>query len=52
MNKTYDAIVIGGGVNGGAIAFNLAKRGIKVLLLEKDQLVSKASGAAAGMLGA
>ena len=52
MNKTYDAIVIGGGVNGGAIAFNLAKRGMKVLLLEKDRLASKASGAAAGMLGA
>lgn len=52
MNKTYDAIIIGGGVNGGAIAFNLAKRGRKVLLLEKDQLASKASGAAAGMLGA
>lgn len=52
MNKTYDAIVIGGGVNGGAIAFNLAKRGRKVLLLEKDRLASKASGAAAGMLGA
>ena len=52
MYKTYDAIVIGGGVNGGAIAFNLAKRGMKVLLLEKDRLASKASGAAAGMLGA
>ncbi|RLQ92784.1 glycine oxidase ThiO [Planomicrobium sp. Y74] len=52
MNKTYDAIVIGGGVNGGAIAFNLAKRGMKVLLLEKDRLASKASGAAAGMLAA
>src|SRR5690606_8184678 len=52
MNKPYDAIIIGGGVNGGAIAFNLAKRGMKVLLLEKDRLASKASGAAAGMLGA
>ncbi len=52
MSKNYDAIIIGGGVNGGAIAFNLAKRGMKVLVLEKDRLVSKASGAAAGMLGA
>ncbi|AJD92952.1 hypothetical protein JMA_36350 [Jeotgalibacillus malaysiensis] len=52
MNKTYDAIVVGGGVIGGAIAFNLSKRGMKVLLLEKDRLAGKASGAAAGMLGA
>ena len=52
MDKIYDAIVIGGGVNGGAIAFNLSKRGMKVLLLEKDRLAAKASGAAAGMLAA
>ena len=52
MDKTYDAIVIGGGVNGGAIAFNLAKRGMKILVLEKQRLAGKASGAAAGMLGA
>lgn len=52
MDIKYDAIVIGGGVNGGAIAFNLSKRGMKVLLLEKDRLVGKASGAAAGMLAA
>ncbi|MFD1032673.1 glycine oxidase ThiO [Metaplanococcus flavidus] len=52
MNKTYDAILVGGGVNGGAIAYNLAKEGLKVLLLEKDRFASKASGAAAGMLGA
>lgn len=52
MSCRYDAIVVGGGVIGGAIAYNLAKRGGKVLLLEKDRLASKASGAAAGMLGA
>lgn len=27
MSNTYDAIVVGGGVIGGAIAYNLAKRG-------------------------
>ncbi|MFP3321686.1 glycine oxidase ThiO [Planococcus sp. SIMBA_160] len=52
MKTRYDAIIVGGGVNGGAIAFNLAKRGLKVLLLEKGLLANKASGAAAGMLGA
>ncbi|MFS1515953.1 glycine oxidase ThiO [Bacillus sp. SCS-151] len=52
MKKTYDAIVIGGGINGGSIAYHLAKRGHHVLVIEKDQLGSKASGAAAGMLAA
>ncbi|MCH1627076.1 glycine oxidase ThiO [Fredinandcohnia quinoae] len=52
MKRSYDAIIVGGGVNGAAIAFNLTKRGMKVLLLEKNRLASKSSGAAAGMLGA
>ncbi|MBD8067756.1 glycine oxidase ThiO [Bacillus sp. PS06] len=52
MSAFFDCIVIGGGVNGGSIAYNLAKRGKHVLLVEKDRLVSKASNAAAGMLAA
>ncbi|MEW9502869.1 glycine oxidase ThiO [Jeotgalibacillus marinus] len=52
MSDRYGAIVVGGGVNGGAIAYNLAKRGAKVLLLEKGRLASQSSGAAAGMLAA
>lgn len=52
MSERYDAIVVGGGVIGGSIAYNLAKRGAKVLLLEKDRLAGKSSGAAAGMLAA
>ncbi|MRG86154.1 glycine oxidase ThiO [Salinibacillus xinjiangensis] len=52
MSQFYDAIVIGGGVNGGSVAYQLAKRGKKVLVLEKDRIASKASGAAAGMIAA
>ena len=45
-----DVIVVGGGVIGCAITYELSKRGAKVLLLEKDQLGSGASYASAGML--
>ncbi|RZT21272.1 glycine oxidase ThiO [Fictibacillus sp. BK138] len=52
MSSTYDAIVIGGGVIGCSIAYQLSKKQKKVLLLEKGRVGEKASSAAAGMLGA
>ena len=40
MKKTADVIIIGGGINGCATAYYLAKRGIKdVLVLEADDTV-------------
>lgn len=39
-----EAIVIGGGITGCATAYELAKRGVQVTLLERDQLHSMASG--------
>ncbi|MCZ0754953.1 glycine oxidase ThiO [Anoxybacillus sp. J5B_2022] len=48
----YDVAIIGGGVIGGSIAFQLAKRNVRVVVLEKDRIASEASSAAAGMLGA
>ena len=45
MKKTVDAVVIGGGVIGTAIAYNLAKRGLSnVCVLEKNFLASGATG--------
>lgn len=35
--KTYDWIVIGGGITGSALAYELSKKGFTVLLLEKDR---------------
>jgi glycine oxidase len=49
--KQYDALIVGGGVIGCSIAYQLSKRGKKVLLIERNQLAGKASKAAAGMLG-
>lgn len=45
MNRTADVVVIGGGVIGCSIAYNLAKRGCKnVVLLEKNYLASGSTG--------
>jgi len=47
-----DAIVVGGGVVGCSIAFRLAERGKRVLLLERQGLAAGASGRNGGMTGA
>ncbi|WP_063860214.1 glycine oxidase ThiO [Paenibacillus sp. Soil724D2] len=52
MKHMNDVIIVGGGVIGSSIAYNLAKRGQSVLLLERGRLGMEASSAAAGMLGA
>ena len=40
---TYDLVVIGGGINGAAIARDAAMRGLSVILLEKNDFGSGAS---------
>ncbi|MFB3167573.1 glycine oxidase ThiO [Neobacillus sp. 179-C4.2 HS] len=55
MNKienSFDVAVIGGGINGASIAYQLSKIGRKVIIIEKNQLGCEASSAAAGMLAA
>src|ERR1700689_243891 len=48
--KTYDAIIAGGGIIGGAIAFELARRKLRVLVVDRQAPGQEASWAAAGML--
>ena len=43
-----EAVVIGGGVIGASTAYQLAKRGIEVTLIEARQISAEASGASAG----
>ncbi|MGH7964618.1 MAG: glycine oxidase ThiO [Candidatus Binatia bacterium] len=50
MAKTTDVVVIGGGVIGCAIAYDLAGRNLRTLLVEKTQPGQEASAAAAGIL--
>lgn len=48
--STYDVIIVGGGIIGGSIAFELAKHKVRVAVLDRQQPGLEASWAAAGML--
>ncbi len=50
MSKTFDLLVIGGGVNGAAIARDAAGRGLKVLLVEAHDLASGTSQASSKLI--
>jgi glycine/D-amino acid oxidase-like deaminating enzyme len=41
--KTYDWIVVGSGITGSALSYELVKKGFKVLLLEKDFIPNNAT---------
>ena len=50
LNQTCDVVVIGGGIVGSASAYFLAKKGFNVMLLEKNDIASGASGHNAGYI--
>lgn len=50
MARTGDVVVVGGGVIGCAIAYELAKAGLRVTLVERGTPGCEASSAGAGML--
>ncbi len=45
MKNKAEVVIIGGGVNGCSLAYNLAKKGMDVVLVEKNYLSSGATGA-------
>jgi glycerol-3-phosphate dehydrogenase len=47
---SFDLLVIGGGINGAAIARDAAGRGLEVLLVEKDDLASHTSSASSKLI--
>jgi hydrogen cyanide synthase HcnC len=47
MARSYDVIIVGAGVFGCAVAYELAKRSVSVLLVDKDQ-PGRATSASAG----
>ncbi|HEX8009648.1 MAG TPA: glycerol-3-phosphate dehydrogenase [Casimicrobiaceae bacterium] len=46
----YDLAIVGGGINGAGIARDAAGRGLKVLLLEKDDLAAHTSSASTKLI--
>jgi glycerol-3-phosphate dehydrogenase len=47
---TFDLLIVGGGINGAGIARDAAGRGLKVLLVEKDDLASHTSSASTKLI--
>jgi len=50
MSNTADIIIIGAGVQGASLAFHLAERGVKALVLEKKFIGAGATGRSSGMV--
>ena len=50
MNQTADVVIVGGGVIGCAIAYYLRQSGVDVTVVDKGEIGTQASSAAAGLL--
>ncbi len=50
MSKTYDAIVIGAGIMGCCAAFELAKKGMKVAVLDKGHIGAGPTGESSAII--
>ena len=49
-DQRVDVAIVGGGVIGAAVAYFLAQRGVKPLVIEGAEVAHGASGKAAGLL--
>jgi len=50
MTETADVIVVGAGVQGASVAFHLARRGARVLVLERGTIAAGATGRSSGFV--
>ena len=50
MSNTADVLIIGGGVHGASLAFHLAQRGVKSIVLEKSFVAAAATGRSSGLV--
>src|SRR6185312_13920642 len=49
-SSSAEIVIVGGGIMGCALAYDLASRGVEVLLLERGALAREASWASAGII--
>lgn len=49
-NKVYDVIIVGGGATGAGIARDCARRGLRVILVERKDMATGATGRNHGLL--
>ena len=45
-----DVVIVGGGVNGVAVAFHLARRGVRVTVVERDSVAAGPTGRSCGLV--
>ncbi len=50
MTESADAIIIGGGIHGASLAFHLARRGLKPVVLERRFAAAGATGRSSGLV--
>jgi sarcosine oxidase subunit beta len=50
MTETADVIVVGAGVQGASLAFQLARRGARVIVLERETVAAGATGRSSGFV--
>ncbi len=50
MTTTYDVVIVGAGVHGASLAFHLARRGVRVGVLERAFVAAGATGRSSGLV--
>jgi sarcosine oxidase subunit beta len=52
MRRSAEVVIIGGGINGCSIAYNLARENVRAVVLERNHIASGASGRCGAMIWA